>query len=156
MPIKEISGTPNKGLIMAGYSKTPLVKKLGLKEGFAIKLYNQPDYYFDLLEDMPPGILHLKQGDKIPADFIHYFALDLGLFLTDLPKLQKQITQDGMIWISWDKTLSKKEGAVNGDIVRQKALSLDLVDIKVCAVDDRWSGLKLVIRKERRKKQDGK
>ena len=139
---------------MAGYSKTPLVKKLGIKEAFTIKLFNQPDYYFDLLEDIPPGVVQIKQEDKTPVDFIHYFARDLIKFVEELVDLQNQIKQNGMIWISWDKTQSRKDGAVNDNLIRQRALSLDLVDIKVCAVDETWSALKLVIRKERRKKEN--
>jgi len=135
---------------MAGYSKTPLIKKLGIKEDFSIKLYNQPDYYFNLLGQMPDGVFHASHETKDLVNFIHYFADNLKSFVEDLPKLQNEIKQDGMIWVSWDKTQSKNEGYVNENIVRQRALSLELVDIKVCAVDETWSALKLVIRKERR------
>lgn len=139
---------------MAGYSKTPLVKKLGIKDDFLIKLYNQPDYYFEIQEGLPESTSVLKQSDATAVDFIHYFILDLENYFKDLPGLQTQIKQNGMIWISWDKTKSKKEGFANENLVRQRALSLDLVDLKVCAVDEIWSGLKLVIRKERRKKEN--
>jgi len=134
----------------AGYSKTPLVKKRGIKENFSIKLFHQPDYYRTLLIHLPSNIRFLKSDDTQKADFVHYFARDAQVFKNDLPLLQEAIKQDGMIWISWDKTRSKNKDAVNENLVRSEALKLKLVDIKVCAVDETWSGLKLVIRKEHR------
>ena len=128
----------------AGYSKTPLVKKLGIKQGFIIKLFNEPRGYFDLLHDLPP-IKQLKKDDATKVDFLHYFAIEKQSFLRDLPNLQNMIKQDGMIWISWDKTKSKYKDAVNENVVRNQALQLNLVDIKVCAVSEVWSGLKFVI-----------
>ena len=135
----------------SGYSKTPLVKKLGIKEGFKIKLFNIPDYYFNLLEGLPENISIIENNSDMRADFIHYFAKDPADLVKDLEYLQNQIEQNGMIWISWDKTKSKKKDAVNENFVRQCALNLNLVDVKVCAVDETWSGLKLLIRKEKRK-----
>lgn len=133
-----------------GYSKTPLVKKLGIKENYLIKLFNPPDYYFNLLVNLPGNVVQLEQDDPCLVNFIHYFALDLISFKKDLKKLQDLIKQDGMIWISWDKTKSKNKGAVNENAVRSEALKHKLIDIKVCAVNEIWSGLKLVIRKELR------
>ena len=136
---------------MAKYSKTPLIKKIGIKEGFTIKLFNQPDYYLKLLNDLPKNVVELKKETKEPVDFIHYFASDLKLFVEILPDLKNQIKSNGMIWISWDKTKSKNDGELSENLIRQRALSLNLVDIKVCAIDETWSGLKSVIRKEFRK-----
>ncbi len=133
-----------------GYSKTPLVKKLGIKENFTIKLFNQPDYYPSLLEDLPGNVRFVEPNVKQPVHFIHYFALDIKSLKKDLLFLQDSLKQDGMIWISWDKTKSKCSDAVNENLVRSEALKLKLVDIKVCALDETWSGLKLVIRKELR------
>lgn len=134
----------------AGYSKTPLLKKLGIKEGFSIKLFNRPAYYFELFEELPQDIFFCKHDNPAPVDFIHYFVMDLNSFIKDLENLQNSIKQNGMIWISWDKTKSKNDNAVNENIVRSEALKLKLVDVKVCAVDETWSGLKLVIRKDQR------
>jgi len=134
----------------AGYSKTPLVKKLGIKNNFTIKLYNQPANYLNLLPGLPENVVFNSATNATNLDFIHYFALDIDALKMDLPVLQESIKQDGMIWISWDKTKSKNKAAVNENIIRSEALKLKLVDIKVCAVDETWSGLKLVIRKELR------
>lgn len=134
-----------------GYSKTPLVKKLGIKENFRIKLFNRPENYFLLLPGLPDTLTILENESEQPANFIHYFALDKIQFLLDIKNLQDQIRQDGMIWISWDKTKSRQTDAVNENFIRQAALNLKLVDVKVCALDEKWSGLKLVIRKEQRK-----
>lgn len=134
----------------SGYSKTPLVKKLGIKENFSIKLYNTPHNYFDLLSTLPDNIEIVENTESDKVDFVHYFGSEKMKFLQDLLLLRDQIKQNGMIWISWDKTRSRLPDAINENIIRQRALSLDLVDIKVCAVDQTWSGLKLVIRKEKR------
>lgn len=142
----------NKKKMAAGYSKTPLLKKLGIKENFTLKLFNQPANYFELL-DVQAGELNIienKSTEKV--DFIHHFGVAAKQFSSDLNSLQSQIKADGMIWVSWNKTKSKLEGELNENLIRQCALSMDLVDIKVCAVDSKWSGSKLVIRKEKRKK----
>jgi hypothetical protein len=127
----------------AGYSGTPLVKKLGIKEGFKIALYNQPEYYFNLLTDLPLGVKTINKKGNV--DFIHYFVKEEKQLLKDINKLKEQIEQNGMIWISWPKKSSKVETDITEDVVRNVALKNGLVDIKVCAVDDVWSGLKLVI-----------
>lgn len=133
----------------SGYSKTPLVKKLGIKENFIIKLINQPVYYFSIV-DLPESVSILDKKNSTLCDFIHYFIIESEIFFETLPKLKQQIKQNGMIWISWDKTKSKDKQAINENLIRQRALSIGLVDIKVCSVNEIWSGLKLVIRKENR------
>ncbi len=126
----------------AGYSGTPLVKKLGIKEGFRISLYNQPEYYFNLFTDFPAEV---KVINKHKVDFIHYFATQEKQLAKDISKLKNQVEQSGMIWISWPKKSSKVQTDITEDVVRNLALKNGLVDIKVCAVDEIWSGLKLVI-----------
>jgi hypothetical protein len=126
----------------AGYSGTPLAKKLGIKEGFRIYLYNQPEYYFKLFTDLPDVKI---VSSKSKVDFIHYFANEEKQLQKDIHKLKEQIEQNGMIWISWPKKSSKVETDITEDVVRNIALKNGLVDIKVCAVDETWSGLKLVI-----------
>lgn len=128
----------------AGYSGTPLAKKLGIKEGLVIKLVNQPEYYFDLFPDFPENIT-FEDNPAVKKNLIHYFtkhADDLGKAIVPL---REEIVQDGMIWISWPKKASKIPTDITEDVVRALALKNGLVDIKVCAVDDSWSGLKLVI-----------
>ncbi len=135
---------------MAGYSGTPLVKKLGIKEGARIFLANTPKEYLALVAPLPAGV-KLMSRISGETDMVHIFStekLHLSKTLrTVLPKLK----QDGMIWVSWPKKSAKVPTDVTEDTIREVALPLGLVDIKVCAVDDTWSGLKLVIRKELRK-----
>jgi hypothetical protein len=126
----------------AGYSGTPLAKKLGIKEGFKISLFNQPEYYFNLFTDFPENVKVINKGS---VDFIHYFVKEEKQLAKEITGLKAKIKQDGMIWISWPKKSSKVETDVTEDVVRNIALKNGLVDIKVCAVDETWSGLKLVI-----------
>ena len=128
---------------LSGYSGTPLSKKLGLKEGFTISVFNQPDYYFDLFVDLPE--IQITKHKKLKKDFIHYFTTKEKILLKDIKDLKEQIVQNGMIWISWPKKSSKVETDITEDVIRNIALKNGLVDIKVCAVDEVWSGLKLVI-----------
>lgn len=133
---------------MPGYSKTPLIKKLGIKEGFKIKLINVPTYYFELLGPFPKTIKITKSSKDL--DFIHFFTNRIKELESLLPKFKKQIYPDGMIWVSWYKKSSGKGTEVNEDIIRNTSLAMGMVDVKVCAIDDDWSGLKIVIRKENR------
>ncbi len=128
---------------MAGYSKTPLAKKLGIKEGYRIKLINQPGYYFELFIDMP--VVSHSAGAKGKKNFIHFFTSRLSELDKTLPKLKNEIEQDGMIWVSWPKRSAKMDTDVTENLVRDIGISCGLVDIKVCAIDDTWSGLKFVI-----------
>lgn len=133
-----------------GYSGTPLAKKLGIKENFTIRIINNPSYYFDLFSDMPVGI-KIITGKDIKVNFIHYFATNLKALYKDISLLRSQLEPNGMLWISWYKKSSKIETDVTEDLIREIALKNKLVDIKVCAVDEVWSGLKLVIPVKERK-----
>lgn len=126
----------------AGYSGTPLAKKLGIKEGFKITLINQPGYYFSLFTDFPENV---KVINKTSVDLVHYFATEEKQLLKDILQLKSCIQPNGAIWISWPKKSSKVVTDVTEDVIRKIALENGLVDIKVCAVDETWSGLKLVI-----------
>jgi len=126
----------------AGYSGTPLAKKLGIKEGFKIALINQPEYYFSLFTDFP---VNVKVINKPGVDLIHYFATEEENLVKDISQLKSRIQPNGMIWISWPKKLSRVVTDITEDVIRRIALKNGLVDIKVCAVDETWSGLKLVI-----------
>lgn len=128
----------------AGYSKTPLAKKLGIKEGFKIRLVNQPDYYFSLFTDMPENC-SIINDKKIKKNFIHYFARQAKKLQKDILLIKKEIEEDGIIWVSWYKKTSKIPTDVTENFIRELALANGLVDIKVCAVDETWSALKLVI-----------
>jgi len=135
----------------AGYSATPLPKKLGLKNGQAVCFINLPSSlnwlaeaaeFVDLTDTPEPG------GE---LDVVHLFVMSRDQLNALLPQARLAIAQDGMIWVSWPKKGSKVETDMTEDAVREAAFPLDLVDIKVCAIDDIWSGLKLVIRKEKRR-----
>lgn len=129
----------------AGYSNASLVKKLGIKPGFKIRLINPPEHYFDLLEVLPVDTEFFEEPGP-GTDLIHYFtkqASDLGKVL---PALKTEIVSNGMIWVSWPKKASKVPTDLTEDVIRNLALSIGLVDVKVCAVDAVWSALKLVIR----------
>ena len=127
----------------SGYSGTPLAKKLGIKEGFKISIINQPENYFQLFKDLPP--IKIVRDPKQKKNFIHYFVKEELQLVKDIYHLRNQIEQNGMIWISWPKKASKVTTDITEDVVRDIALKNGLVDIKVCAVDEIWSGLKLVI-----------
>lgn len=127
-----------------GYSGTPLVKKLGIKEGFEILLINEPVNYIDLLRDLPDGVSRVTA--EMPADFIHFFTKDNAELRNVLPQLKLLLKKNGMLWISWPKKTSKVISNVSDSIVRDAGLGVGLVDIKVCAVDEVWSGLKFVFR----------
>ncbi|MFA6085309.1 DUF3052 family protein [Mucilaginibacter sp.] len=134
----------------SGYSGTPLAKKLGIKPGFYIRLINAPEHYLSLFTDMPADVCFIdKPGGTL--NLIHFFTKSYDELSEILPVLKEQITQNGIIWISWPKKASKMVTDVTEDRIRDFALKTGLVDVKVCAVDETWSGLKLVIRLKDRK-----
>jgi hypothetical protein len=131
-------------MTQSGYSGTPLAKKLGIKEGFKIRLVNVPENYFDLFTDFPVTVTMLKDK-KSSKDFVHYFSKNSTDLQKDIISLRKEVFPNGTLWISWPKKAAKTDTDLTGDIVRHIALTNGLVDIKVCAVDEIWSGLKFVI-----------
>jgi hypothetical protein len=131
-------------MVTTGYSGTSLHKKLGIKEGFTFKLVNAPDNYFDLFTEIPEKLLELN-NPRVGKDFIHFFTKDSLEFEKVLPGLMKEIKQNGMIWVSWLKKASKVPTDMTEDVIRNYALAIGLVDVKVCAINKIWSGLKLVI-----------
>lgn len=134
---------------MAGYSGTPLVKKLGIKEGDKLYVKNSPVAYATLLGTIPDRA-ELKSRLAKNIDFIHLFTKSRSELSKFLPKAKNVLAANGMIWVSWPKKSSKVITDVTEDVIRQIGLPMDLVDVKVCAIDEIWSGLKLVIRKEKR------
>jgi hypothetical protein len=135
---------------MAGYSGTPLVKKLGIKPESTLFLLNAPDEYFDWVTPLPKGVtVKAKLSGKL--DFIHLFVTDFKVFTQAFAKSQKFLNDDGMMWISWPKKSSKVQTDLDENIIRDFGLEKGLVDVKVCAVDETWSGLKFVVRVKDRK-----
>jgi len=130
---------------MAGYSKRPLVDKLGIKPGHSLCILNAPEGYERTLGPLPPGV---KRSAKLAPnmDFIHFFTKSKADLEKALPGMRASLVANGMIWVSWPKGASKVPTDLNENIVRELALKSRLVDVKVAAVDDVWSGLKLVNR----------
>jgi hypothetical protein len=128
----------------AGYSGTPLLKKLGIKSGFKMMWLNAPSHYPQLLGKLPEGA-QVFSRPQTPLDFIHFFPRNRKEYEQRLPEMKKSLAPDGMIWVSWPKAASKVPTDVTEKLVRGYALKIGLVDIKVCAVDETWSGLKMVI-----------
>jgi hypothetical protein len=136
----------------AGYSGTPLARKLGIKEGFRVAFINQPDNYLGLFTDLPDN-LSVVSDDSRKKNLIHYFTKNAKQLAKDMAVLKKQIEENGSIWISWPKKASRISTDVTEDIIRHYAFQNGLVDIKVCAVDETWSALKLVIPLKMRNQQ---
>jgi hypothetical protein len=135
---------------MAGYSGTPLWKKLGYKQGVTALVEGAPKGYVEALT--LPEDISVKWSERASTGigFIHLFATAKSELKTKVQRYRKLIAADAVIWVSWPKKSSGVETDITEDVVREIALPTGLVDIKVCAVDDIWSGLKLVIRKELR------
>lgn len=133
----------------AGYSGTPLAKKLGIKEGFTIYTVNAPENFALLLDPMPPNV-SLTEEPANETDLVHLFTNSLTELQQQLSRSRHLLKQNGSIWVSWYKKASKLPTEITEDAIREACFPLGLVDIKVCAVDERWSALKLVIRKENR------
>jgi len=134
----------------AGYSGTPLAKKLGIKPPMNLLLINAPKEYNSWLGALPVGV-KLVTKTKPPIEAVHIFATESSFLDATLSKLRNELKQDGFIWVSWAKKSSKIPTDITEDTIREIALPLGFVDIKVCAVSEVWSGLKLVIRKSERK-----
>ena len=133
----------------SGYSGTPLEKKLGLKEGLRLGLLQVPTYYRALFSSWPASMEVKPDGEEV--DFIHAFYSQYDDVNRELPHLKERITPSGTIWISWPKKASGRPTDLTEDRIRDLALQCGLVDVKVCAVDETWSALKLVIRVKDRK-----
>ena len=136
----------DKESVSAGYSGTPLAKKLGMKVGCIVFADGPPENYRQLLEPIPSGLTFRTRLNS-PVDIIHMFSTKRHDLERKLPRYMKQLNPSGAIWVSWPKRASKVPSEITEDIVRAVALPLGLVDVKVCAVDQTWSGLRLVIRK---------
>ena len=135
---------------MAGYSGTPLAKKLGFKEGFKTGLVNPPKGIQKELAPLPSGV-DISVGNLAkPLDLIVLFADSQKMLKTEFPRLARKLATNGMLWIAWPKKASGIATDISGNTVRDIGLAAGLVDIKVCAINDVWSGLKFVYRLEDR------
>jgi hypothetical protein len=130
----------------AGYSGTPLPKKLGIKEGAAVAVLNAPDDFADTLGPLPDGVT-VRRRLRGPLAVIVFFTVRRADLERGIDRLRAALDPAGRLWIAWPKRASKVETDMTEDVVRDVALPLGLVDNKVAAIDDTWSGLQLVIRR---------
>jgi hypothetical protein len=134
---------------MSGYSGTPLAKKLGIKPGNQLLLVGAPDQYSSLLEPLPEAVQFDEQLSEA-TDFVQVFSTQRIQLEQLLVSYRTRLKPTGVVWVSWPKKSSRVPTDITEDVIRDIALPLGFVDIKVCAVDEIWSGLKLVIRKQLR------
>src|SRR5262245_61247185 len=133
----------------AGYSGTPLAKKLGFREGTRALARDAPDDYAARLAPLPPGVRFDARLSKA-TDLVHLFCVRRAALAAALAGLRRAIRADAMVWVSWPKKASKVPTDITEDVIRTLALPLGFVDVKVCAVSEVWSALKLVVRTEER------
>ena len=135
---------------MAGYSGTPLVQKLGLKAGMRVHFIDAPRGYFEKTLGRTPTVVMMTKL-KGPLDFVQAFCIERQALADRIGPIFDQLEQDGMLWVSWPKKSAGVTTDLTEDVVRGIALDYGVVDVKVCAIDDTWSGLKLVRRVKDRK-----
>ena len=130
---------------MAGYSGTPLSKKLGIKDNFRLTFLNAPKGFQEELGQLPTGVEITTRSNK-PFNLIVLFVKSERTLKKDFPKVAGKIARDGMIWVAWPKKSSGVSTDLSFDTVQTVGLSAGLVDVKICAVNEIWSGLKFVYR----------
>ena len=130
----------------SGYSGTPLWKKLGIKPGSIVCLRNGPPGYEGWISPLPQGAAVVSKAGKAGCDIVHVFVDSLAALEREMKKVRPLIRSNGAIWVSWPKKSAKIPTDLDENRIRSLALKTDLVDVKVCAVDEIWSGLKLVVR----------
>ena len=133
----------------AGYSETPLAKKLNLRDGQRVWFDGMPEHVIDEIDEYALELIFVD-GPQDGPDASHVFVTQRVALEEKLALLRETMARDGHVWVSWPKKTSKVETDITEDTIREVCLPLGLVDTKVCAIDETWSGLKLVIRKELR------
>lgn len=133
----------------AGYSGTPLAKKLGIREEFKVVVIGAPEHYRALLEPLPASVRFAPRVDA-STDIAQIFSTRRAELSRALLSFREKLGPKAIIWVSWPKKAARVPSEITEDSVRELALPLGFVDVKVCAIDDVWSGLKLVVRKELR------
>lgn len=136
--------------MVAGYSGKPLVQKLGIKPGMRLIILNAPEDYNATLGTLP-DVVEVVDTFAGSFDFIQFFTTESARLEAEFPRLKAGLTSNGMLWISWAKKAAKIPTDLNDNIIREMGLANGLVDVKVCAVDERWSGMKFVYRLKDRK-----
>jgi hypothetical protein len=139
--MKQASATP-----AAGYSGTPLARKLGIQAGMRLLLVNPPALYTELLAPLPEPVFFVRKLGA-DVDLMQIFSTDRADLARRLAQARERLGPEAVVWVSWPKKAAKVPTDITEDVVREVALPLGFVDVKVCAVDAVWSGLKLVVRK---------
>ena len=134
---------------MTGYSGKPLADKLGFRPGQRVAYVNPPENFGELVGELPDGC-RVGEGTRSRADMVVCFVKQRRLLKQRLPALRRAIEPDGMLWIGWPKKASGVRTDITEDVIREVVLPTGLVDTKVCAIDETWSGLRLVVRRELR------
>ena len=134
------------GLPATGYSGTPLAARLGINPGSRVALHAAPQDYRALLAPLPDGVV-FESTASAQTDLVHLFVTERDELASHLADLRKTLGPNAVVWVSWPKKASKRPTTITEDVIREVALPLGWVDVKVCAVDAVWSGLKLVVRK---------
>jgi hypothetical protein len=137
--------------VSTGYSKKLLPQKLGIKEGFNIAIINAPPNYAKKLGKLPNNVSVKNTVSEGGFDLVHFFTKSHYQLETEFPKLKSKISQNGMLWISWPKKTSGEKTDLNDNVVRKVGLENGLVDVKVAAINETWSGLKFVFKVRERK-----
>ena len=140
---------PHNVRTTSGYSATPLAKKLGIKEQANVVAVDAPAHYRKLLEPLSASVRFSSNIDET-ADIVHVFSIKSASLARTLEAYRKKLNPSAAVWVSWPKKSAKVPTDITEDVVRKLALPLGFVDVKVCAIDDVWSGLKLVVRKKLR------
>jgi hypothetical protein len=135
---------------VAGYSDTPLAQKLGIKEGMAVSIFNAPNYFELDLGELPEDVEIFKDADDQPSDLYLIFADRSDEAQRGFERAITHLPPDGAIWIAWPKKSSDRASDLTEDTLRDLFLPSGMVDNKVCAIDETWSGLRFVVRKENR------
>ena len=134
---------------MAGYSKTPLAQKLGIKPGARVVSLAEPAGYRKSLAPLPAKVSFSNKA-AAGSEFVHLFVTERRILQAELKRLRGLIADTGVLWVSWPKKSSGVKTDITEDVIREVCLPMGFVDVKVCAVDETWSGLKLMIRREQR------
>lgn len=134
-----------------GYSGTPLARKLGIKAGFLVQIFNSPKPYLDFFHDFPDDVVFIDSSEKVEVDFIHIFARTQDELESNLLQAKSNLKKSGIVWISWPKKTAQIPTEIDKFNVMKSGQEQGLVDTKVAAIDDQWSGHKFMYRSKDRK-----
>ncbi|NNF62686.1 MAG: DUF3052 family protein [Acidimicrobiia bacterium] len=134
----------------AGYSGTPLATKLGIKPSSTLLVVNDPGHFDEIVAPLPPGVARRKRASRGGVNVVVLFVRSRGELDRRIDVMTKAVFPDGGVWVAWPKRASGIPTDMTEDVIREVVLPMGLVDNKVCAIDETWSGLRVVWRRERR------